>query len=46
VAMNEGYTFGENGEGFMRMNIGCPRSIVEKSLHQIQQAVNGLCIKK
>ncbi|MED4584530.1 MalY/PatB family protein [Brevibacillus choshinensis] len=43
VAMNEGYIFGEDGIGFMRMNIACPRSILERSLRQIEEAVNFLC---
>ncbi|MFK9090796.1 MalY/PatB family protein [Bacillus salipaludis] len=43
VAMNEGYIFGVDGEGFMRMNIGCPRSVLEKCLCQIEGAVNFLC---
>lgn len=43
VAMNEGYSFGEGGAGFMRMNIACPRSILASSLRQIEDAVNFLC---
>lgn len=43
VAMNEGYIFGNEGEGFMRMNIACPRSILEKSLQQMEQAIHSLC---
>ncbi|RNB89976.1 pyridoxal phosphate-dependent aminotransferase [Brevibacillus fluminis] len=43
VAMNEGHIFGTDGEGFMRMNIGCPRSLLEKSVHQIKEAVTFLC---
>ncbi|MGG1658169.1 MalY/PatB family protein [Brevibacillus sp. NRS-1366] len=43
VAMNEGYIFGEDGIGFMRMNIACPRSILAGSLRQIEEAVNFLC---
>ncbi|KQL44807.1 cystathionine beta-lyase [Brevibacillus choshinensis] len=43
VAMNEGYIFGEDGIGFMRMNIACPRSILARSLHQIEEAVTLLC---
>lgn len=43
VAMNEGYIFGDEGEGFMRMNIACPRSILEKSLQQMEQAIHSLC---
>ena len=38
VGMNDGAMFGEGGEGFMRMNVGCPRSIVEKAMKQIKEA--------
>jgi len=41
VGMNEGSSFGPGGEGFMRMNLACPRSTVEKALKQIEQAING-----
>jgi cysteine-S-conjugate beta-lyase len=39
VALNEGHIFGEEGKGFMRMNIACPRSTLEKALYQIRDAV-------
>lgn len=39
VAMNEGHTFGPGGEGFMRMNLGCPRSVVQEGLERIERAV-------
>jgi cystathionine beta-lyase len=42
VALNEGHTFGPGGEGFMRMNIGCPRSILQEGLERIERAVNSL----
>lgn len=42
VALNEGHTFGPGGEGFMRMNIGCPRSILQEGLERIERAVNTL----
>ena len=42
VALNEGHTFGPGGEGFMRMNIGCPRSLVQEGLERIERAVNNL----
>ncbi len=42
VALNDGPTFGQGGEGFQRMNIGCPRSIVEEGLKRIEQAVKTL----
>lgn len=38
VAVNEGSIFGQDGEGFIRLNIGCPRSIVQKALEQINEA--------
>ncbi|MFZ2285625.1 MAG: PatB family C-S lyase [Bacteroidales bacterium] len=41
VGLNEGAQFGPGGEGFMRMNLACPRSIVEKALGQIDSAING-----
>jgi cystathionine beta-lyase len=39
VGMNEGPRFGPGGEGFMRMNLACPRSVVEKALNQIENAI-------
>jgi len=41
VGMNEGSTFGPGGEGFMRMNLACPRSVVERALTQIENAIKG-----
>lgn len=35
LALNDGAMFGPGGEGFMRMNIGTPRSILEKSLSRL-----------
>lgn len=31
--------FGKPGEGFMRLNIGCPRSVLERALQQLAVAV-------
>lgn len=41
VGMNEGSAFGPGGEGFMRMNLACPRTTVKKALEQIEKAVRG-----
>jgi cystathionine beta-lyase len=30
--------FGEAGRGFMRMNIGSPRSVIQKALENIEEA--------
>lgn len=40
LALNNGTTFGKEGEGFMRLNVACPRSVLEKALSQLQQAIN------
>ena len=42
VALDDGYWFGKEGEGFMRINIACSRSFLEESLKRIERAVNGL----
>ncbi len=42
VGMNAGYIFGPGGEGFMRLNIGCPRSLLEEGLGRIEEAVSRL----
>ncbi len=39
---NQGYLFGSGGEGFVRMNIGCPRSILEEALGRLEEAVSNL----
>jgi cystathionine beta-lyase len=39
LALNDGTMFGKEGKGFMRLNVGCPRSVLEKALKQLQQAV-------
>lgn len=39
LALNSGTTFGKEGEGFMRMNIGCPRATLTKALLQIEKAL-------
>jgi cystathionine beta-lyase len=40
--VNQGYSFGSGGDGFIRMNIGCPRSILEKALTRLHSAVDNL----
>ncbi len=43
VGMNDGAMFGEGGSGFMRMNLGCPRSVLVKALEQIKSAYDKIC---
>ena len=38
LALNDGSIFGKEGEGFMRLNAGCPRSILERALNQLEEA--------
>ena len=38
LALNAGSIFGKEGEGFMRLNAGCPRSILERALSQLEEA--------
>lgn len=35
LALNDGEMFGPGGEGFMRLNIGCPRSTLEQALPRL-----------
>ena len=42
IAVNNGASYGTGGEGFVRLNIGCPRRIVEEALHRIGQAAAAL----
>jgi cystathionine beta-lyase len=42
VALEDGFIFGKAGNGFMRMNIACPRPILKEALKRIEQAVNNL----
>ena len=39
LALNDGAMFGKPGEGFMRLNVGCPRSVLEQALKQLEAAV-------
>lgn len=39
LGLNQGISFGPGGEGFMRMNIGCPAETVRKAMDQLKTAV-------
>jgi len=45
LAMTAGTYFGKNSESFMRMNVACPRSILEKAVEQLKSAVEHLKYK-
>lgn len=38
VGFNDGKLFGTGGEGFMRINVACPRSVVLEALQRIKNA--------
>lgn len=42
LALNSGSMFGDEGTGFMRINMGCPRSTVEQAMHQLKAAYDRL----
>ncbi len=41
VALNNGKDFGKPGEGFLRFNFGCPRTMVQEALQRMEQALHG-----
>ena len=42
VGFDDGFLFGSGGSGFQRMNIACPRPILEEALIRIETMVNKL----
>lgn len=39
LALLHGYKFGQGGEGFVRLNIACPFSLLQEGLNRLEQAV-------
>ena len=39
VWVDDGYVFGAGGSGYIRINIACPRSTLEKALNNIKEAL-------
>jgi cystathionine beta-lyase len=39
IALNNGSRFGTGGEGFFRLNFGCPRSVLEEGLMRMERAL-------
>lgn len=40
VWLDKGKEFGQAGDGFMRINLGCPRATVDEALQRLRQAIN------
>ena len=38
LALNSGTGFGAEGEGFMRLNVASPRSVLEQAMHRLAEA--------
>jgi cystathionine beta-lyase len=39
VALNDGAAFGAGGEGFVRLNFGCPRATLQEGLERIKKSL-------
>jgi cystathionine beta-lyase len=39
VWLHNGATFGKGGEGFVRMNIACPTSVLEEAIERIKSVL-------
>ena len=39
LALNSGTTFGQGGEGFMRLNVGCPLDTLQEALYRLKTAL-------
>ena len=42
LALNDGAIYGEEGKGYMRINLACPRSVVKQALIQLKEAVRSI----
>lgn len=42
LGLNEGWSFGRSLSGYMRLNAACPRSVIEKALKQLKEAVDAV----
>ncbi|MDE6041188.1 MAG: aminotransferase class I/II-fold pyridoxal phosphate-dependent enzyme, partial [Muribaculaceae bacterium] len=43
LALNDGEMFGSQGEGFARLNVGAPRSVLAKALQNLSNAIKENC---
>ena len=46
IATDSGTVFGTGGGGYMRLNMACPRAMLQKALDQLARAYNQLSIKE
>ena len=41
IVVNEGHIFGAEGDGFARLNVACPRPVLQTALERLTRAMNG-----
>jgi len=46
VYLDDGFIFGPEGEGFERINIACPHSILVEALERIKRVIDELSLGK
>lgn len=46
LALNDGAMFGPGGDGFMRLNLGSPRSLLRDALADLSRAIRPCCEDK
>jgi cystathionine beta-lyase len=46
LGFNDGPVFGPGGEGFQRMNVACPKALVEEAMQRLAKAINEFLISK
>lgn len=39
LGLNDGRSFGQGGEGYMRLNVACSRLLLEKAMNQLKEAI-------
>ncbi|MCI6276574.1 MAG: pyridoxal phosphate-dependent aminotransferase [Clostridium sp.] len=42
VILSQGYSFGNNGDGFVRLNFACSREVLEKALERLKESLKEL----
>ena len=42
IALDSGHWFGDTGQGFMRFNLACPRSVIEDGLNNLRMAIDAV----
>jgi len=43
ILLNDGREFGQEGDGFFRLNVACPKSVLKEGLSRIEAAIKKLC---